>query len=313
MLQESKWSGREFYTSSGQYLDRARSPIFRTENSLYNLREEVLTLRPKGYDKIFMPFVEDASVFWLNGVSSGCLNSNYAPYTVLLYVIKYHLPDFIAMVDGTIIDSEKAYNQLLNAYNHIYTKVVNGNGGGTIYGYCSVDEMIRIGSLFYQVMLSGDFTHGISLDEERRIDNNWNKRKKIFDIDHKTFDQYRRKLEGSFFSDMDWLQFCFRYTNTTDENTFWLFNIPKEKTDESSQVWYKDQDLIPLLDLSERIVARGGKVLFIVPKTTGMIEKLSKVFRLVYMGDSIWKSMSHNFYLRDNLKEDYLVISSYRI
>ena len=145
---------------------------------------------------------------------------------MLYYVIRDHLQDFIELVDGTIIESENAYNKVLNDFNNIFDRVLKGGGRGAIPGFCTEDEMIRIGSLFYILQTSCDHSKGLILNSDQLFMNDWRGRRTQIDLDHKAMEQLSLKFKDVVMSDMNWKKFIFRYIDKTDDETLWLFNIP---------------------------------------------------------------------------------------
>jgi hypothetical protein len=325
------WDDHLFRLHSGGYLDRADKPLFKTTHSLSPVRQDVLNampdekrrggLRKLAFDQVFMPFVQDADPFWIGGVDKGAFNQSYAPYAVLYYVLREHPEEFRHLVDGTYIENGSDYHSLLDQFNRVFHRVLIGRGRGAIRGYCSTDEMIRMGTLFYLLQLSCDHSEGLVLDDERRFANNWGKEPVKVELAPKTVSQYGRKLENVVMSDMAWHQFMYRYVPLTDARTMWFFNVPKfmdsnydTESDGSVHQWFTQQDFMVLIDLLPAITNRGGLALCMVRGGDEFVADAHRLFKFDnQITDSVYKSTS-GLYLNANFARgyhEYTAISNY--
>lgn len=324
-----RWEDSLFLLQNGEYLDRADKPLFKTSHSLNSIRQEVVSAMPDetneygfrqlAFDQIFMPFVQDADPFWLTGVSRGAFNQSYAPFTCFYYVLREHPEEFFHFVESTSIQTEKDYNRLLNKFNSVFHRVLNGRGRGTVYGYCSVDEMIRIGSLFYLVQLASGRHSYMKLDEERRYSTDFGT-PATSKLDCKTLEQYSRKLRDIYMSDMQWNQFMHRYVPLTDARTMWFFNVPNFLDDrypsggESVHQWFNQDHLMGMVDLMPSITKRNGYALAVIKKTDALVRSAKHLFGFTdKVSDSLYRSES-GLYFDTNFAKGYYpycVISNY--
>lgn len=322
-VKDREWKGRQFRTSGGSYLDRATKPLFNTSHSLYHLRDTIAKILPDGYirpqhDKVMMPFAESLSTFWTGGVGVGALNQSYSPFAVFYYVLRDHTNSLITMCDGRIISNQNEYNTLVNLFNEEFYRILEGRGHGTIRGYCSEDEMVRLGTLFFMIMSSCDHRNGLILNEDRCLMNDWCGRSVTIDFDPKAMDQYKAKLKRVVMSDMHWQQFMFRYLELTDENTLWMFNVPKfmsKDKDESVHQWFTEENFIDLIDMLPLIMERRGSSIMVVRDTPDFIKTCANLFNFVSLGDGRWRN-GRGIYLTQGFEtvgEKYSIITNYAI
>lgn len=327
VLSSYKWDGPTFHIRSGKYLDRALTPLIDTYHNLFHIRHEVsnafphFDLETPAYTQIFQPFVESCAPFWIGGVGKGAWNQSYAPYTVLYYVIRDHLQDFVDLVDGVVIESEFAYNNTLNLFNKIYERVLQGRGRGITRGYCSEDEMIRIATLFYLLQKSCDQTRGTILNQDQLFMNDWCGKKVMIDLDYKAMEQYSDKLSNIVMSDMYWKEFIFRYMKMTDEETLWFFNVPDflnmsqftRNINEAKD--FKHKDFVDLVDLMPRIAKRGGRALAVVRKDETFSAEAKRLFNFQPVSSQVSRNntglyLYHKF--AEGIKE-YAAVSTYAL
>lgn len=304
-----EWEGREFRTV-GSYYDRAQRPLFDTSQSLRWMRKDIEPLLPRGFDtphysKVMAPFVESAATFWRGGVDTGAFNQTYAPFTIFYYVLREHPKAILSVCDGVVIEDENAYNRILNRFNKTFHRVLQGRGSGTIRGYCSEDEMIRMGTLFLLLQMSCDQSKGLVLDPDRRFANKWGGKKVVVDLDHKAIDQYCRKLQNVVMSDMHWKQFLFRYIDLTDSETLWFINTPEFSDgdgDESVHQWFDQSDFVDLIDLTKSIDNRGGKLFMVVRHTKDFLKDCVNMFDFFRYAGSSYKN-DDGLYLHDGFED----------
>jgi len=318
-----EWPGREFRTRGGAYLDRSKRPLFNTKNSIYHLREEVSAVIEQArastpHEKVMMPFGESLASFWTNCVGEGAMNQSYSPFAVFYYVLRDHTKELISICDGRVIEDLNDYNRLVMQFNNTFYRVLEGRGSGTIRGYCSEDEMIRMGTLFYLLMVSCDQSEGLVLNEDRCFANKWGGKKVTVDFDSKAMDQYKSKLKGVVMSDMYWRQFMFRYLDKTDEDTLWMINVPpfsESDRDESVHQWLTKEHFIDLVDMLPLITDRKGDIVMVVRNTKGFIKSCANLFDFVLIGKGRWKN-SRGLYLTEGFEtvgQKYSIFTSYSI
>lgn len=326
-----QWDDNQFRLQAGGYLDRADKPLFQTSHSLKPIRREIVDAMPDevnqfgqrqlAFSQIFMPFVQDADPFWIGGVDRGAFNQSYAPFSVVYYVIREHTEEFLHMVDGQVVESEQDYNRVLDQFNKIFSRVLQGRGRGTIRGYCSTDEMIRIGSLFFLLQMTCDQSQGLVLDADRGFASGWCGKKVQIDLPIKKLSQYARKIKNVYMSDMAWHRFMYRYVPNTDSQTMWFFNVPKFMDDDykdghegSVHQWFTRDDFMALVDLLPAIGNRDGYALALVRKNDSFIRDAKRLFKFDSQVTKRVSKSPSGLYLYDDFARgyhEYAAISNY--
>lgn len=320
------WNDPQFKTRSNQYIDLAKPPPFESHESLYPVRKEAVRLFPHieeedrletTIDTLFCPLVFDAEPFWASGVKNSFFNHSYEPFTVLFYVMREHPRQFQDMVDGLIISTEKEYQDFRDSFNKIWFRVTSGKGRGQKYGQCSVDEMIRMGSLFYILQKTCSQKGGLTLDKQRRFSNRWCGKKVKINLKRKQLEQYQAKLDNVYMSGMEWSNFFFRYAEETDENSLWFFHLPSFLYNDPKSEIEKEFTLDDLFDMFNKfplISNRLGRVLLIIENHEEIEDIFKDFFNFSrYTSDNIFRNdslyMDTNFTGRKHLK--HIAITNY--
>jgi hypothetical protein len=309
------------------FIDTSFLPLFTSHNSLVNLTEKITPLLPfrnlgknnSLINKVFAPFAHDGFPFWPVNELYGCFNHKYEPLVVTLYVVRDHLQDFYDFCNGYIISNEKDYNHIRSEFNKTFTKVLQGYGNGPSSGlprgYCSVDEMIRMGCLFFLLMKSCSHAQGLVLDSDRRFMNNWNGRMTRVAFNTGTLRRYSEKLKGVFMSGLDWRNFIFRYMEETDENSLWFFQVPQLGEEESIiEQEFTHQEFFDLFSYLAAITNRGGYSFIIFKEDEELGGFIKDNFNFGKFRDGISVN-NYLYYYRDILKDvcDYSVVSNYNL
>jgi hypothetical protein len=307
-----------FKMIDGGYLDAAQQTLYNDRHAVSPVRKEIIECLPMEarngrlsplVDKIMMPFAQTADPFWVSGIPSGAFNNSYAPYTAMYYVIREYPREFIEMVDGMVVENQYDYEKVRNNFNRTFWRVLDGQGRGTIRGYCSVDEMIRIGSLFYVLLKTCDHKPGLVLDDDRRFSNNWGGESVIISLTPREMSQYQAKLEDVVMSDLPWEAFCYRNMKYTDEDTLWFFNVPNfmdeeyvDKLDESVHRWFDQTEFLKLFEILPLITNRGGKIFLIFKHDGEMVDDVVRYLKFDPVDDAGVYRSNANVYDRDDLR-----------
>lgn len=283
-----------------RYLDLAQSPPFSSHHNLHPVRKEIMACIPYQNDnlnQIFFPFTYNAEPFFSLGVENCFFNHKYEPFTILFYVMRDHYRELYDMVNGIIISSNDDYENNKYEFNKTFKRVLDGKGSGRSPGLCSVDEMIRMGSLFYVLQKSCDTSKGIKLDSERRFQNPWNKRTVKINVTIKELAHYSEKLKEVHMSGLDWKNFFFRYVNNTNENTLWFFNLPtpEEQEESSSEKDFSYMEYFSIFDNLITVSKRGGYSLLVFEHDDELLKGLVSHFKFAKTSDG-YRSNYFNLY-----------------
>jgi hypothetical protein len=301
----------------GRYFDFAQSPPFNSHHNLHPIRKELMSCIPyrQGMiDKIFFPFTYNAEPFFSLGVESCYFNHKYEPFTILFYVMRDHYRELYDMVNGVIISSNDDYEGYKYEFNKAFKRVLDGKGCGRSKGLCSVDEMIRMGSLFYILQKSCKPYNGIKLDSDRRFQNKWCEKTVKINVTIKELAHYSEKLKEVYMSGLDWKNFFFRYINKTDENTLWFFNLPKPEEEETSQEKeFTYMEFFSIFDNLITVSKRGGYSLIVYESDDDVLSGLISHFKFAKNKECY---RSNYFYLYPDISEGstrYGAISNYSL
>lgn len=329
-----KYDGVEFFDNRRkQYRDKARDPLFvNNEVSFANRKNIVKNLPHKmndgyidpTYDTVFAPFAQSAEPLLLSGANEGAWNCRYGPFTAIFLVLREYTNDFYSMVDGYTVASQQDYNELQERFNDIWSRILNGKGRGPGKGTCSVDEMVRIGSLFYILQKASGKDEGISINQDKEYNGNWSGDKTVIDFDKSTLKQYQKKIDDTYFSDILWNKFMMRYIPTTDENTLWFIRLPEltsdfyisRKNEVESFEWFDIRALSRLIELFKPIDERGGKLFMYFPQSEDMIHHLKKNFSSVMEMSSGRYTLGDEFFLYESVGKTafpYTAVSNYKL
>jgi hypothetical protein len=273
-------------SQGGVYFDLACSPPFNSHKNLFPIRREVLNCIPPLEDninKLFMPFTFNAEPFYSLGVEECYFNHRYEPFTVLFYVMRDHYTDLYDFVSGVVVASEDQYEEYRYQFNKIFKRVLEGKGRGRTKGLCSEDEMIRIGSLFYILQKSCQNV-ALEIDSDRMFLNKWNGQMTKISTSLKEFSHYAEKLKKVSMSGLDWKNFFFRYVNETDENSLWIFHLPKAEDFEESSAVEQEFTYLEYYHLFDNLLAiskRGGSILLLIEHEEELLENLVSNFKFV--------------------------------
>lgn len=229
------WKHVEAFYRQEVHLDLAMKPLISTHHEESISKETLMrmvphTLERDSYratpERLFMPFTFGAGPVWRLGIEDGYLNHPYEPFTVLSYIIRAHFRELFDLVNGEVIENINDYNNICNNFNSTFMRCKAGFGRA-VGGEASIDEMIRIGSLFYLLQMSCDNSKGLILDSDGRFCNPWNRKTTKINLDIRTMSHYSSKLSGFAMSGFSFQAFCDKYLEETKPNDLWLINVPK--------------------------------------------------------------------------------------
>lgn len=309
------------FHQDGVYKDITFSSPFPSHHNIAHLRKEIMRSIPPSssiseygprIDKIFLPFTFNGEPFFSYGVENACFNHKYEAFTVLFYVMRDHYREMYDYCSGMVIGSEKDYEDIRMSFNNAFVKVLDGRSSSAEgRGLCSVDEMIRMGSLFYMLQRSCSTIDGLTTDAERRFENKWNGRRTIISITMRELEQYAVKLSKVYMSGLNWFNFFHRYVDLTDEETLWLFNLPTIETYKGEEIEqeFTEPELFSLFDCLVSVTKREGYTLVAAKKSDEMLELIKRHFSFRNVG----AGNRHNsfLYLNEDFEDGFFSITNY--
>lgn len=312
---------RPFYQQEG-YTNMIKKPLIQSHYQEGLNKSEIMSVVPHavskwgsyapGVERLFMPFTFGAAPVWKLGIEDGYLNHTYEPFTILTYVVRSHYREMFDLVNGEVVENLNDYNELRDAFNATFMKCKHGSGSG-MANQASVDEMIRMGSLFYILQQSCDNTGGLVVDEFGRFINPWNKRTTRIATSLKSLSQYAAALSGFAMSGLSFYEFCDRYVPITGRNDLWLFNIPHIGTEPS--IYVDDNGLLIMSPVSEfnflelhrlinvfkGLTERGAYGLALIPNDNGSSLKIiSKTIGIFQRRQGLYKCKGMNLNVHSN-------------
>ena len=320
-----EWKGSDFRTVDGLYFDRATSPPFPVHHITTPLRQDIIDRIPKRVSnttfqpeatEVFMPFSLDAEPFWAIGVESGFLNNFYAPYTMLLYVLRDHPKALFDMVSGEMVEDEAAYIRIQNSFNNLYTRLLKHQGSGR-NGDASEDEMVRAGVLFYKLLQTCSNHEGLVVDNDGNFMNVWGGEKKILNPKLKELQTYASKLKHCCVSGLDWNVFFHRYIWRSNENSLWFFNIPAVKRHKRTQYDFTIEDMYVLLgDYIPMLTSKGAKVLCLIPVEEKLRDRVVNHFDMKQSHYDLESYSGSGIHMLSNVmthngSESFIMVSNY--
>lgn len=302
----------------GVYTDVTFNPPFASHHNIIPLRKKMLQVLPgknQGVEHLFMPFTFNGEPFFSFGVENACLNHKYEPFTALFYVIRDHWRELYDFVSGTLIESEREYEDIRSAFNKHFLKILDGCGNGEEPKLCSVDEMIRLGSLFFLLQKSCDQSKGLVLDSERRFENRWCGRKVVISVTSKELCQYAEKLRQVWMSGLEWVHFLHRYIDHTNRSSLWFFNLPKIEHYNGGEFEqeFTDSELFHLFDSFVSIGRNEGYIFVLCPKDERVLELIKKHFFFKNTGGYRHDSFLYLFEDFYSDGDEYFAIANYDV
>ncbi len=239
------------------------------------------------FNKVFFPMAYNADPFWQMGCMDGYLNHSYAPFVAMLYAIKKEPSWLVNELTGMIV-MQWDYIQLKDEFNALFTKLREMRGGGR-KGMASEDEFLRLGYLFFIISSCCDNSLGLISSNFGEFQNGWGGQTShmFTSVKVKTIESWSRKLERIALSDLNWKNFFFRYTNQSDENSFWFFNFPMlDPYIFNDKLDTKPEDFFEMtLSYLKTLTSRGTRVLITVPLCTNKLNEVVARLSLEHRGD----------------------------
>jgi len=289
--------------------------LYTSHNSLLSYRSLILNSLPEkslNLKKLFVPFVYDAEPLWLANIEQGCFNHKYEPYAMLLYVIKYHHRELFDYCNGVVIDSQYSYNYYQDIFNHAFTSALDKVHREYKRGI-TVDDMIRMGSIFLLLLRSCDKTDGLIIDYDRRFLNPWNGIRNNHRLLFTHLTDCSKSLDNVYMSGLHWQTFLFRYINDTDSESLWFFNLPEieDRRDDDLEQEISKDEMFSMFDSLIAINKRGGKILMTLKDSPQNVKFLKEFFSFIPIGGGRYKN---KFLTMDrNNGEGLMLLSNYKI
>jgi hypothetical protein len=306
----------------GVYKDITPCGPFLSHHNIANVRKDIMRNIPPSsslteygprIDSIFLPFTFNGEPFFSFGVENACLNHKYEPFTILFYAMRDHYRDMYDYCSGVVIATEKDYEDIRTDFNRGFTKVLDGcSSSAEGRGLCSVEEMIRLGSQFYLLQRSCCNIEGLVTDADRRFENKWNGRRTIISTTFREFEQYAFKLKKTYMSGLNWFNFFHRYADKTNDETLWLFNLPKVERykGEEFEQEFTEPELFSLFDCLVSITKREGFAFVLGKRDEEVLDLIKNHFTFRNIAG---KKSGAFLYLNDDLGEtgEYFCITNY--
>ena len=229
-----------------------RNPLFVARDSLIVVREAIAeAVNRHQPEYLFMPITADLEPFWELDVEKGWFNSSIAPYTSLFMAVRDYALEFTQLVDGRLVNYQRDYDRLLDAFNKTYVRALESKGSGWPKGTLSKDEFLRMTSLFYCLLMTADRTEGMVFDKMGHLCNGWNGESKIVSMNYKLASFYAERLAKCDFAGVEWQQFMFQaMSEHRMDRVSWVFNLTRFDVMEGSKDWNFDfQSFVQLLDM----------------------------------------------------------------
>lgn len=275
-------------------------PLFIADDSLFLIREFITRIiedfKP---DYLFMPVTSDLEPSWKIKVPAW-MNSLYAPYTAFFMALRDYPRALAAIIDGTYIASQRDFESILDEFNTLYSIAMSLAGSGFPAGTLSVDEMIRLGALFYQVITSSDAVTGLVLDNMGALQNKWVGEPQIIRFAPKQAELYAAKLRDCYFTGIHWRQFLFQaMSEHKTERPAWVVNLSGIDVVDGDELWdFGLQSFVELLDFFGVLDSNRHLAVIICENDETVKAFLRKVYR-------------KGFYLDEGaLDERYLIITN---
>ena len=156
---------------------------------------------------------------------------------------------------------------------------------------------------------------GLVLDTEGRFENEWSGRSKIMDTSLALMQAYSAKLKDVSVSGLDWKHFVFRFVNDTDEDSLWLFNIPKVVKVSRFPNDFDLEDLYFLLgDTLPMLNSRESRAMVVMPVSEKLQEKIIKHFNFTQLDEYKYASTSMRMQtevMQDADGQEFLILCNY--
>tara|TARA_Y100001951_G_C11294779_1_gene274759 strand:+ start:2983 stop:4008 length:1026 start_codon:yes stop_codon:yes gene_type:complete len=236
---------------------------------------------------LFVPNCYNGDPIWYIDYENACLNNAYEPYAVMLAVIRDYVTDFMEIVDGFYIKDEEAFEEVRDQFNILFQRLKSSGGSG-FEGKASVDEFIRLGSLFFVLQSCTLQSIPLETDPWRTFLNGWDGRTKKISLNKEIFFQSKR-LQNSALTTLGLSEVFFRYINKTKEDSLWFFNIEDFEDREDCEFGF--EDLFDLLESKVSLVSnRGGKIFICMPASDELQEYMLNTFGFAEIEEDLWES-----------------------
>lgn len=300
--------------------------IFRFNNDMNNIKQQIRDTFPKNdsdelaFEDVYVPHTNNLVPLWQTDFENAQINFNYSPFVSMFYVIREHPNQFYDMASGHIVRCESDYKEKRKEFNNLYMKILNGGGNGLENGLCSLEEMIRLGSLFYVILQTSDTSKGLQIDNEKRFKADWCKDSKDVVFDHDEILDKSKKLQDVYFSDSTWNEIFYRFLPQTDKNTFWFVKMPdflsrryQNKVDEVDEYdWIDKPTFKTFVRFIDKVEKENGYIAIYYRSKTSFKHKLVDSLGLKKNLSGVYQN-SHKYLFDNKLDETYEIISNYDV
>lgn len=299
-----KWDHESFYLNTMNddkdiYFDRALYPMFESNETVYSLRDEIVSCFPKLDDmrnfkpfptKMFMPFAFDLDPVLYLGVDSVSCNHYYPPLTVMYNVIRDYHKKFEQRVHGKVVSNNDEYLEVREKFNTLYKRVLHDSH--TKKKMATETVFVELGSLFYILLKTADMSQGILADSLGGFTNDWNNHPTAFNMGKELY-HYKAKLSSCHFCGLPWVEYANTHLEQTCDETIWLVNVP-DFENEKPEVFQSDfdrQDFVYLMDLfTHKVASLGGIVLYTIPMSNELHDFAMNAFNFRLASGGVWKN-----------------------
>lgn len=244
------------------YLKLAETPPVSGHHNLFRLKPYLKEELGFKINRLFLPLTYNGEPLWYLDCNHCYMNESYDPFAALFYVIRDHCSELVSFVDGYRVGTKEDYLSLREQFNNLLFKLKINKGEGPA-GKASVDEFVRLGSLFYILQLCCKQVEGLKISGGN-FKNDWGGDSLTINVD-KSLYGHQRKLKNTYLSTLNWSEFFFRYAEKTKEGDLWFFNLA-ELEDGYGHCDVSDLAQI-VTEFSHSISMRGGKVVITMPST----------------------------------------------
>lgn len=253
-------------SSSAQKIKTIAPSPLQYQNKLDDLFEN---FKLKGLNHAVIPFAYDGTS-WLaatrgnSTIRTGSLNNEFAPWTMLLYVMR-DMPDFIFEEQLDMVVDEHLFNSKKVRLNRLLDRLQDATENNR--RRLDQDDVLFAASVWYMLSGAADWTKGLILDGHRFknefVGSVTGQNGVSLGRNVKMFDDIAQRLDGAFFADLDAGTHATRLISDNEgaycaDDTLWIVMPEPSDFDSAANLV---QNYLPI------VAKRGGKFAVMLPDT----------------------------------------------
>lgn len=216
-----------------------------------------------------IPFAYDGTA-WLSvtqegsKIRTGSLNNEFAPWTMLLYVLR-DMPDFLFEEQMGVTVDEFVYADKQRRLNHLLSRLADAEQNNR--RRLDQDDVLFAASVWYILAGSSDWSNGREMQGSKFLNQFSGKKTGLAGISlsrhERLFDDISQRLDGAFFADLDPFVHAQRLMQEADghycnEDTLWLITPEPSDFDKGSKLVKSYMDIV---------AKRGAKLAIMLPES----------------------------------------------